>query len=139
MAEATLGAPREHHVGTEPLQLLREALRHSEDERAIAGVVAELPVGKAQQDRRLHTERLRGASCLLGALPDERLARGAGVRAREEALLPRARDAVADDEHEDAVALACVPCQDRRHGRLVVGVGEDRDQRPGRPARRCSL
>ncbi len=56
------------------LQLFRDALGDSIDERPVSGVITELAVGEAEKDRRLCAQRLGGAPRFFLPSCGERLA-----------------------------------------------------------------
>jgi hypothetical protein len=77
VARAAIRAPGNRCIGTKAAEFLGDALRHAVDERAIAGIVAQLAIGEAKQERRLDAQRLRGAARLFGALRRGRVPRPA--------------------------------------------------------------
>ena len=73
MARCSVGSPRDHGVGTEPLQLFLHPRRQLKETRAILHVVAELCVRKPEQNRcdgfRARPPRSEPLRCARGRVP----------------------------------------------------------------------
>ena len=82
MAGTTIGTPGDHGVGVETLDLFGYSVGESGHQGAITDVVAEFPVGKTEENRRLCAEGSGRAFRLLGARGHERVADGARIGAR---------------------------------------------------------
>ena len=64
---AAIGSPGDHGIGMEPLQLSGDAIRQPVEQRAIADVVAEFAIGKAEEDWRLSAKGVCRAPRLFGS------------------------------------------------------------------------
>jgi hypothetical protein len=62
-----IGSPCDHGIRMEPLQLSGDAIREAVEQRAIADVVAEFAIGKAQKDWRPNAECICRALRLFAA------------------------------------------------------------------------
>ena len=124
MARCSVRSPRDHGVGTEPLQFFLHPRGQLKETRAILHVAAELCVWKPEQNRWMDPERVRRAASLFATHAGEFWA------TRDRRMRPTL-GAVRRDDQVDLHALAGVARENRRRGALVVGVGEHRDQRLG--------
>src|SRR5438270_11753148 len=64
---SAVGSPGDDDVRLEPRDLLCDAIDHAEVQRAITEVVAEFPVGEAEEDGRIGAERGCRAPGFVGA------------------------------------------------------------------------
>ena len=140
MAGTTIRTPGDHSVGVQTLDLFGYSVGKSGHERAITDVVAELPVGKTEENRRLCAEGSGRAFRLVGPRGHERVADGPRIGAHQ--ILPlrsASGPSVARDDQVNLYALWGVAREDGRRCSFVIGMSEQRDERPRsalRPGRR---
>jgi hypothetical protein len=65
MARSTVRSPGDHDIGIQAPQLFRDALGRSINEPPVSGVVTELAIRKAEEDRWMQAQRLRSTARLL--------------------------------------------------------------------------
>ena len=129
VAGAAIGSPGQHGIGMEPLQLSGDAIGQPVEQRAIADVVAEFSIGKAQQDRRPNTQGIRRAPRLFAARARELVPPQSGVRPQQVAGRASALRAIRRDDQVHLDSFAGVTGENRSNRRLIVRVSQEHGQR----------
>src|SRR5215217_7484231 len=121
MTCGAIGPPRDQCVRTEGLEFDVHLRSQAKETRRLLQVVAEMCVGKPEQNRCVDAESIRRTASLFAAY-----AREFGP-SRNRRVRP-ALGTIGCDDQIDLYALAGITREDRRGGALVIAVCKHRDQ-----------